>query len=174
MQKLKPFSPSAHALDYSVRLIKSGQLLRFEFQLRGSMAVMEKLIWPAQSVEPQRKNGLWQTTVFELFVGGRGQPSYFEFNFSPSSDWNAYSFTGERQGMTPVKKIEKNPVTRIHRSVNGCDVEGVIDLSLLGLSDIEVSATSVLDFGIHKEYWAVAHFGEKPDFHLRQSFIVQL
>jgi hypothetical protein len=50
---------------------------------------------------PERTDGLWETTCFELFLlysdGG-----YIEFNFSPSGQWAAYRFDSYREGRRPL------------------------------------------------------------------------
>ena len=57
------------------------------------------LILPAYVANGPRADGLWQTTCFELFVRHPDQRGYFEFNFSPSTQWAAYRFSGYREGM---------------------------------------------------------------------------
>src|SRR4051812_5271916 len=51
---------------------------------------------------PGRADGLWQTTCFELFLRPPRSEAYFEFNFSPSSQWAAYAFQGYRTDMRPL------------------------------------------------------------------------
>ncbi|NWN33423.1 hypothetical protein GY663_30040, partial [Klebsiella michiganensis] len=48
---------------------------------------------------PERTDGLWRRTCFELFIRPEGGEGYFEFNFSPSTQWAAYRFHGYREGM---------------------------------------------------------------------------
>lgn len=52
--------------------------------------------------EPARRDGLWQSTCFELFLRAEGGESYFEFNFSPSGEWAAYRFDNYRSGRTEL------------------------------------------------------------------------
>ncbi len=47
---------------------------------------------------PARADELWGTTCFELFLAEAADSAYYEFNFSPSSQWAAYAFTGYREG----------------------------------------------------------------------------
>ena len=51
-----------------------------------------------EAAPPDRADGLWQTTCFEMFLRRRGQDGYIEFNFSPSGRWAAYQFDGYRSG----------------------------------------------------------------------------
>src|SRR3990172_1915372 len=48
--------------------------------------------------QPRRVDGLWQHTCFELFIAVREEPTYYEFNFSPSGEWAAYAFKSYRDG----------------------------------------------------------------------------
>ena len=49
---------------------------------------------------PARADELWRHTCFEAFVRALPSAAYYEFNFSPSTQWAAYQFSGYRQGMT--------------------------------------------------------------------------
>jgi hypothetical protein len=57
----------------------------------------QTLVLPAP-VQPQRQDGLWQHTCFELFVRDCGSEAYLEFNLSPSGCWAAYVFDAYRAG----------------------------------------------------------------------------
>ena len=46
-----------------------------------------------------RADELWRTTCFELFCRRPGEGGYVEINLSPSEQWAAYDFTGDRDGM---------------------------------------------------------------------------
>ncbi|RYZ76815.1 MAG: DOMON-like domain-containing protein [Proteobacteria bacterium] len=150
--------------------------LRFLFLLEGPPAALNKVVWP-KAVQPERRNELWKTTCFELFFGPAEARPYFEMNLSPSGDWNVYAFSDYREGMkeatieSPFRMSETSPLPR---------VEGLLDLSSLGLrlektGDAVLGATAVMEYQDgQKEYWALAHKGDKPDFHVRSSFTAYL
>jgi len=48
---------------------------------------------------PDRTDGLWHHTCFEVFLRDPADGAYLEFNFSPSGQWAAYQFDGYRAGM---------------------------------------------------------------------------
>ena len=48
---------------------------------------------------PERTDGLWRHTCFEIFLMDPANGSYLEFNLSPSGRWAAYRFDGYRSGM---------------------------------------------------------------------------
>ena len=134
----------------------------------------------------ERRDELWKQTCFEVFVGCADQRSYLEFNLSPSGDWNAYAFETYREGMRPVSDsagIEvshsANPqndlrtwsasiAPSIDNPTNGEDGELA---KLLKSRSLVLGATAVIEYQDgSREYWALTHAGEKPDFHLRESF----
>lgn len=174
--ELKPFSPLISSFQFSVSFEISAEELQFKFKLMGLPADIARLVWPRATVgAASRRDGLWQTTVFELFIGEPGKSAYLEFNFSPSGDWNAYRFSSEREGMQEIASLRENVVKKMRKTTDTIVVEGTLNLQKLSLNrPIELSATSILDFDSHKEYWAIAHKGEKPDFHLRKSFIARI
>lgn len=64
-------------------------------------AAPEGLRMPAP-VSPARAHGLWERTCFELFLRQPGAENYCEFNFSPSGEWAAFGFDGNRSGMSEL------------------------------------------------------------------------
>lgn len=57
----------------------------------------QKIVFPKLSNNPTRKDFLWETTCFELFLKLHNSDSYLEFNLSPSKDYNTYQFSNYRQ-----------------------------------------------------------------------------
>src|SRR5207244_463731 len=54
---------------------------------------------------PTRAEELWQHTCFEAFVRTSASEAYYEFNFSPSTQWAAYQFDGYRHRMRVASRI---------------------------------------------------------------------
>ena len=71
----------SHALAFSYTLI----------------ADINQLLIPPVATS-RRIDGLWQHTCFEAFIGIKDSSAYYEFNFSPSSEWAAYQFRAYRDG----------------------------------------------------------------------------
>src|SRR6185295_19955792 len=57
-----------------------------------------------------RSDNLWQHTCFEAFVRGASGREYYEFNFSPSTQWAAYRFIGYRSGMCVAAEVDTPPI----------------------------------------------------------------
>jgi hypothetical protein len=127
---------------------------------------------------PKRTDGLWQHTCFEAFIGGQGSRAYCEFNFSPSTEWAAFGFSGYRAGMVP---LEYSTIPTVATSVteDRLALEAIVpleallalpgeDMLLLGLAAVIEDKDGCLS------YWAIAHRAERPDFHSAAGFVVEI
>ena len=61
-----------------------------------------------EPAEPERAEGLWETTCFEVFLRPLGEEKYSEWNFSPSGRWQSYDFASYRESMVPAE-VEAAP-----------------------------------------------------------------
>jgi hypothetical protein len=125
---------------------------------------------------PTRKFELWEETCFEFFIGIKDSQKYWEFNLSPAGHWNIYSFDNYRQGMKEETAFNILPFT----------VENLSDSILLNLEfdldklitpniALEVAITTVIkDKNSQFSYWALTHKGKEANFHLRDSFVIEL
>lgn len=129
-------------------------------------APTDELVLPDQ---PRgRADQLWQSTCFELFVETPG--GYREFNFSPSGAWAAYDFTGYRAGMAEAP-LDHPPEIDVEDIGDKLLLDAIIDLPGSGRFGL---AAVVEEVSGAKSYWALAHGGEKPDFHLAACFAATL
>jgi hypothetical protein len=118
---------------------------------------------------PERTDELWKRTCFELFVKPAGGEDYFEFNFSPSTQWASYRFDGYRAGM--ADQPQDAPV--IEPIGDGVRVE--IDLGGLPEGRWRLAITAVIEeTDGTKSYWSAAHPAGKPDFHDPACFALEL
>jgi hypothetical protein len=102
--------------------------------------------------------------------------NYGEFNLSPAGHWNVYRFDGYRQGMQEETAFENLPFNVQNQADNLTLVLNVdLDKIILAEQAIEIGITSIIK---HRDgevnYWALTHRGVEADFHLRDSFIVEL
>jgi hypothetical protein len=131
------------------------------------------IMLPDPVEHPDRADGLWQTTCFELFLREPHETEYLEFNFSPSRKWAAYRFEGYRQGMRewPME------VPEIWLDMSDTHIALEITLALPGLITAHTQAS--LSAVIHesdniKSYWALKHPPGQPDFHHKDCFALKL
>lgn len=140
-------------------------MLRFRVDGVAGLVVPEPL-------SPVRADDLWQTTCFELFLND-GEGRYREFNFSPSRQWAAYRFDGYRSNgrdydpwRTPEILAEKGQsVFMLTAFIGQSELKGVQSAALSAVLEED---------GEIRTYWALAHGGDKPDFHDPACFRVPL
>jgi len=170
---LKPFENIKNDLQITGEIIRDENVLTIHYRLKGDL---EKIEIPAVEKLPIRKNELWENTCFEFFLGIKNSPIYWEFNLSPSGDWNIYHFDDYRQSMQLENKVESLPFN-ILRDSNALylglefNLDGLVSI----IENLDVSATTVIK---SKEgdisYWASKHCGKEADFHLRDSFVFEI
>jgi hypothetical protein len=172
MYDLIPFSKHSLALQVRAdfrRLGASLMELRFEVADPVGLVLDRPTAAHYERADLKRVDGLWKTTCFEAFWGEPGQPGYYELNLSANSGrWNLYQFDSYRQPQppTPSNDFELEDLLVSAQSLIA---------RLRGESaKIEASLCAVLRTSEGPLYYATRHAGEKPDFHLRQSFVIQL
>ncbi len=136
---------------------------------------IDSLLIPAESA-PQRADKLWQHTCFEAFIAM--EAGYYEFNFSPSTEWAIYRFSAYREGMTAVTPA-RAPGVSVRRSGDRLTLAASIDLEVLpelrDSADLRLALAAVIEEAKHRlSYWALAHPPGKPDFHHAEGFALKL
>jgi len=171
---LKPFTapPCARTLRARVRL--EGQRLAIRFVLEGEL---EDLELPFAHATPRRLDGLWQATCFEAFLAVPGEEAYREFNVALEGHWAAYRFAAPRQGMCLESAVD-HLSAKHHRVAGHLGLRVAIDLDRLGLDPargLELGLSTILRrLDGQREFWALAHAGDAPDFHRRDGFLLTL
>lgn len=135
---------------------------------------------PERTREPSRKQGLWENTCLELFVAVKDRDQYWEFNLSPSGDWNVFRFEHYRNERH-AEKLREEPLVvslpfRTERRSGSFLLDMEFDLDKLIGKDqfLEIGIAAIIKFNKDKTYWALTHCGPMPDFHRRDSFIIRL
>ena len=172
---LKPFSPAGPGpqVEITGNIGRHAHTLTIRYDLRGRLAA---LAIPAPADLPARRHGLWEETCFELFLGVRNSPQYWEFNLSPGGHWNVYRFAAYRQGMQEETAFAALPF-RVRRQWDSVRLTLELDLDKIVPAGraLEAGIAAVLKLaGGGVSYWALTHNGPQADFHRRDSFIVQL
>jgi hypothetical protein len=125
----------------------------------------------------RRADGLWRHMCFEAFVAAANAPDYREFNFSPSGEWAIYHFTGYRAGLAPVTPAG-DPAVEVRSTAERLVLDAGISAACLpraqGAMLTLALAAVIEDAAGGLSWWASAHAGEKPDFHDRRGFVLQL
>ena len=160
-------------VSVDMRLVRDGVL-----SITYSVYPTSSLVLPDRGL-PWRRDRLWESTCFELFVRpGRGS-AYTEFNFAPHASWNAYDFTDWRRGMIEADISEPHLVDSRLDGVSLSDsyrLHVYLNQDALPKAGAKLSLAAVLDEQDGtKSYWALAHPpSDKPDFHHPDCFIARL
>jgi hypothetical protein len=152
--------------------------IHFRFQLSDPKSTVKGPLTTENKVlgAEQRADELWKSTCFEVFWQFKDQ-QYLELNVSPDGRWNLYQFDKYREGMRSFESIEfiQFKTQRLAHHYELVVIMNIPDSILQdGLLNSQISATAVLSNGKENEYWAVLHAGQKPDFHLQESFVIPL
>jgi hypothetical protein len=138
---------------------------------------IDEILFPELNPQPGRKYALWLATCFEFFLAFPGQPQYWEFNLSPSGDWNVFRMDSYRQiGFREEESIQ-NPRLDKRQNMNYYQLNVTFDLRPILVPDMQIQAgiASVIKTQDgHETYWALTHLNSRPDFHLRESFLLKI
>jgi len=120
-----------------------------------------------------RADGLWRRTCFEAFVRESPGDDYYEFNFSPSTQWAAYRFAGYRTGMTAASGVEAPRIDACW-SKEGYEVQVSLALDPARRGAWRLALASVIEeAGGARSYWALAHPPGRADFHHAEGFALE-
>jgi hypothetical protein len=157
-------------IDITGKIERTGSQLSIRYEVTGEI---ENILLPAKSSAPSRKDDLWKATCFEFFLAIPNQPHYWEFNMSPSGDWNVYKMDAYRR----VGFREETAIAQLPFQFELPNLELSVDLNLLfpSTQPLQASITAIIQTKDGNEtYWALAHPGPQADFHLRESFILSI
>lgn len=169
---LKPHPQSglsaARQIEAGASLSAIGRLT-VEFAVSGDI---KSIRFPQQSA-PARRDGLWRKTCFEAFLRPPRARGYFEFNFSPSTEWAAYQFRAYREDMAPLNIPA--PSISCKAAARKFQMKAIVDLASLPrareVTTWKLGLSAIIeDADGEKSYWSLAHSPGKPDFHHRDSF----
>jgi hypothetical protein len=172
---LQPFSQAdpRPAVTITGTITRRAHTLAIRYDLRGPLA---DLAIPGPADTPGRRHGLWEATCFEFFLAVQDAPGYWEFNLSPAGHWNVYRFAVYRQGMAEEAAVTSLPIGLRSRP-DSLLLSLKFDLARIVPAGQALVAgiTAVIQLaGGRVTYWALTHPGPQPDFHRRDSFIIEL
>ena len=172
---LIPFpAPDPPTISITGKISLQKNILTLQYSLAGEI---EDVLLPSTSLNPTRKDELWKSTCFEFFVAIKDQSQYWEFNMSPSGDWNIYHMEAYRRvGFREETSIQQLPFEG-QSEAGVFHLNGQVDLHPILEPDqfLELGITAIVQVKDGREtYWALTHPASIPDFHLRESFILEL
>lgn len=170
--KLHPDYSAAAVTELSVTITRqTASRLAIHYALVGDLSTIRM----APQVTSTRGFELWRHTCFELFLRAPNQPAYYEFNFSPSTEWTAHRFSDRRTGVVIAEDVPA-PTLRVEQQDNRYDYFVGLDLTTSTLvradDDWQLAITTVVeDNAGQQSFWALAHAPGKPDFHNPDNFL---
>lgn len=172
---LLPFpAPSLPEVQITGGMACENGVLAIHYLLSGKL---DGIHIPAVSTKPRRRDALWKSTCFELFLASRDLPPYWEFNFSPAGDWNVYRMEAYRRiGFREETSIQRLQV-EARQEAGGFVLSATIDLNPVLEWDhpLDAGIAAIIKTKEGTEsYWALAHPVAEADFHLRDSFTLVL
>jgi hypothetical protein len=145
-------------------------MLEIKFSVSGQIG---EILIPQKS-PPERRDDLWKTTCFELFMKNSSQYFYREYNFSPSTAWAAYTFQSYRHGMA-YADIGVAPSIETDMDMNRLNLIARLPFEAADAGTWTVGLSAVIaDQAGRTAYWALAHPPGPPDFHHGDCFAHQL
>jgi hypothetical protein len=170
--KLIPYSAKEiPAINITGEITRNDNHLSIRYLVSGEI---DQITIPSPAATPFRKNDLWKATCFEFFIAVENKPEYWEFNMSPSGDWNVYVMDAYRQvNMREEKAFEQLPFEfDSNLSLNiSVDVSPIIQPE----QTLQIGIATIIQTQDATEtYWALAHPTPQADFHTRESFILSL
>jgi hypothetical protein len=124
-----------------------------------------------------RADGLWRHTCCEAFIARAGAPGYREFDFSPSGQWAEYVFRAYRQ-RDPDATLSGVPHISPRRELDTWVLMAQLPAGAAfppGNERLELNLAVVVEATDGAlSYWALRHPMEKPDFHARRGFALEL
>jgi hypothetical protein len=142
---------------------------------------LSKIIVPEKKIIPSRRYNLWENTCLELFIAIKDLPKYWEFNFSPSGDWNVFYFKSYRNEGFGNKLYEEGSFLSLpfisQRDPEKLKIKLECDLDVIvrNNEELDIGISAVVEFRNYGlSYWALKHFENKPNFHTRDSFVIGL
>jgi hypothetical protein len=173
MQHPDGCSDAVRAVGVRVRREAAG-MLAITYSIEGDLARVQV----PRPRPPQFADGLWKHTCCECFIALEDRTEYHELNFSPSGEWAAYAFTKYRDG-TPLTDDVLDPKIAVRKSAAALDVTVAIPLDRLSSEHLRATLALGIAAVIEENegvlsYWALRHPAGKPDFHQRDSFVLEV
>lgn len=182
-EELLPYSPTPFPLHLNIEWQLTGERLTIDYTLIGAL---EQIELPKLDVSKiNRAHDLWKTTCFEWFMKTDWQTTYWEFNASPSGEWNFYQLDDYRKNLTESPLLSNPKFSTSIKSTNDSKDEyhfvTDVNISKLQLDYPDLlrralmAVTTVIRWKSGEtSYYALRHPAGKPDFHHHSGFKISL
>jgi hypothetical protein len=141
---LIPFSvQGAPDITIKGKVARQSNTFYVQYVLAGNLG---NIFLPSLNANPARNDELWRTTCFEFFIAIKSTSQYWEFNMSPSGDWNIYVMDAYRQvNMREETRIKRFPF-EVQKGADSLSLEVAINLDSIITSEklIKVGITAVI------------------------------
>lgn len=137
-------------------------LLHTHFSIRGKISDLKIPSYTSH----EKKEGLWNSTCFELFI--KSERVYLEWNFAPSGEWWLMDFSDyrKRKDSSEIAKLAPQKIKWIRTDTLSAS------LSLpLPFTPRSIGVACILETENKKTHWALKHLSSKPDFHDSRTFL---
>ena len=172
---LIPFPASKiPAISITGKISRQTNRIALLYSLSGNT---DDVFLPPRALNSIRRDELWKTTCFEFFLAIKDQPQYWEFNFSPSGNWNIYRMDAYRRIGFREETLIPSLEFEMQRKADIIFLNATIDLSPIVRESqlLDVGVTAIIQTKDNDEtYWALLHPAPQADFHLRESFVCSL
>ncbi len=176
MHPLFPFTQNTSKITLSGNVERLGvQSLKVTFHISDPRGALKN--GPEGDVrhyaehELTRAHELWKDTCFEFFFSVPLHDDYYECNLNTKGKWNMYYFDSYR---TPQPPRETNQYRLIAVETVEGEISAIISSEKALPNTLEVGITAIVVTSEGESFYAVAHKGNEPDFHLRESFMLKI
>lgn len=171
MHTLKPFVPLHNSIQVFGDLKVSEDRLLLDFKLNDPEKLVQDSLKPFKARGLPFGDELWKTTCFECFLAIPGDPGYWEINLSPHSRrWALYRFEDYRDPQPPAPS-EDFELVSIVVTLDSLSCEFEIHNPI---ESLHAALTAVIKTGDGIAYFSLKHRPDKPDFHWREGFVIEL
>ena len=175
--KKSSFSLISFSANTAPSINITGNISRHHNQLNLKYLVsnLAAIVIPLSKANPTRQYDLWEHTCFEFFLGLKDTDKYWEFNLSPSGDWNVFRFLQYRHDIAQETIFNSLPFYLQQTNILELDLEVNLNKIIDPEQNLEVGITAVTENQDSQlSYWALNHPASKADFHHRASFTINL
>ncbi|MBU4054510.1 MAG: DOMON-like domain-containing protein [Proteobacteria bacterium] len=177
---LQPFNQNDPFLNIHIKGAVERQGTRFTvgYEITGDLS---QIHFPSPWKAPERKSHLWEDTCLEFFIGPESSSKYWEFNCSPSGDWNVFRFEDYRNhghgGVILQEEAFAVLPFMVHREFQAFSLVLEMDAGEIIKKEerVEMGVNAIIKRKTQNmSFWALHHGSTKPDFHERKDFLIKL